>query len=190
MYDRSKRSGLLYEKVRYKNRKRAPKKPTGLITPNASVAQAVVPGNDNHDIDELISFFDSCVLSRDKKSVLEKMKSSADIRMQSNQNSRDFFDKCFHLYRIDMDLVNIFFMQENMNVQGIRTFFYKQVLEDYKFMYPMKDHEALLTKWTQIENKPFALHQIVLDRQVENYHRDDTVHKYVDICQTVPNTPI
>lgn len=116
MYDRSKRSGLLYEKVRYKNRKRAPKKPAGSITPNDSVAQAVATGNDNHNIDELISFFDSCVLSRDKKTILEKMKSSTDIRMQSNQNSRDFFDKCFHLYRIDMDLVNIFFMQENMNV--------------------------------------------------------------------------
>lgn len=106
----------MYEKVRYKNRKRAPKKPTGPVTPNDSVAQAVATGNDNHNIDELISFFDSCVLSRDKKTILEKMKSSADIRMQSNQNSRDFFDKCFHLYRIDMDLVNIFFMQENMNV--------------------------------------------------------------------------
>lgn len=60
-------------------------------------------------MDELISFFESCVISQDKKKILEKMKTSAEIRKLSNQNDRNFFDSCFHLYRVDPELVSITF---------------------------------------------------------------------------------
>lgn len=103
LYDRAKRSGRLYEKVRYKQRKRQDKKKT------VQSVQSIVPNsvNENNDqgIDELIAFFESCVLSRDKSALLEKMESSAELRLASNESNRDIFDKCFHLYRLDSDLV-------------------------------------------------------------------------------------
>lgn len=101
LYDRAKRSGRLYEKVRYKQRKRNDKKK--IVPFNAP---NVVNDNHRQTIDELIAYFDSCVLSRDKSIILEKMESSAEIRLASNENNREIFDKCFHLYRLDPDLVN------------------------------------------------------------------------------------
>lgn len=100
LYDRAKRSGLLYEKVRYKSRKRQDKKQN---TP--TVHQNTTNSIDNRSIEELISFFDSCVLSRDKNEILNRMESSAQLRLASNQNNREIFDKCFHLYRLDAELV-------------------------------------------------------------------------------------
>lgn len=80
------------------------------VLPNSlETVQQTPSENDNLSIDEFITFFDSCVLSRDKNAVLEQMKSSAELRMHSNQNNREIFDKCFHLYRVDMDLVNVYF---------------------------------------------------------------------------------
>lgn len=90
--------------MRYKYRKRTAKKTA--VAPNGSPTPTVRTENDRDSIDELISFFDACVLSRDKEVVLEKLKSSVNVRMQSNENNREIFDKCFHLYRVDMDLVN------------------------------------------------------------------------------------
>lgn len=104
MYDRAKRSGLLYEKVRYKQRKRQDKKK--IVQP---VVQNSSSANETNEqsIDELIAFFDSCVLSRDRSILLDKMESSADLRLASNQTNREMYDKCFHLYRVNPDLVSL-----------------------------------------------------------------------------------
>lgn len=64
---------------------------------------------DEHEIDELIEYFESCVLERDKKNVLERMEKSAMVRKESYRTSRKMFDKCFHLYQVDIDLVSFFF---------------------------------------------------------------------------------
>lgn len=101
MYDRSNRSGLLYEKIRYKKRKRETKKS------NIRMSTAMAVPNEN-EMEELIEFFDSCVLDRDKKTVLAKMQESAMARKKSYQSSREMFDKCFHLYQLDSDLVRFF----------------------------------------------------------------------------------
>lgn len=102
MFNRAKRSGLLYEKVRYKQRKRQDKK---------KIVQSIAPNATNEigeqEIEELIKFFDACVLSRDKSAILDKMQSSAEMRLASNQNNREIFDRCFHLYRLDPDLVSL-----------------------------------------------------------------------------------
>lgn len=98
----------MYEKVRYKQRKRQEKK--AIVNSVSSNATSEINAQ---TIDELISFFDSCVLSRDKSSVLEKMESSAEMRLASNQNNREIFDKSFHLYRLDPELVSLISMQIN-----------------------------------------------------------------------------
>lgn len=103
MYDRANRSGLLYEKVRYRHRKRHVKKT------NSPTLVATIDETDKQAIDDLISFFDSCVLSRDKNEILGRLQSSAHIRAVSNQNDREFFDKCFQLYRLDPQLVRLLF---------------------------------------------------------------------------------
>lgn len=64
---------------------------------------------DDNAIDELIQFFDSCVLERDRKEVLERMEKSATLRKESYRTSRKILDKCFQLYRVDMELVSFFF---------------------------------------------------------------------------------
>lgn len=103
MYDRSKRSGLLYEKVRYKQRKRQDKKKIlQSSTPNP------ISETDERAVEELIVFFDSCVLTEDKPTLLQKMKASVQVRKASNESNREIFDKCFHLYRVDIGLVRCF----------------------------------------------------------------------------------
>lgn len=98
LFDKSKRSGLLYEKIRYNQRKNKPKTkpPTKTLKNNV---------NDG-DIVELTAFFESCVLPRDKQLLSDKLKSSVAVRKASIETTRDVFDKSYHLYQIDSDLVS------------------------------------------------------------------------------------
>lgn len=41
------------------------------------------------------------------------------------------------------------------------------------------DHKALINKWSDIEKKPHDIFRVVLDRHVDAYHRDDTVHNFL-----------
>lgn len=102
LYDRSKRSGLLYEKLRYKQRKRQGKK-EAKRQPQLNGAENAV----ENSVEDLIAFLDSCVLVQDKSEILKKMKESVDVRKLSYRTNRELFDKCFHLYRVDPDLVKI-----------------------------------------------------------------------------------
>lgn len=104
MYDRKKKSGLLYEKVRYKHRKRQAKK---AVVP--TIPPKIITETDKDEIQQLIAFFESCVLNEQKSEILDKMKASAAIRKASNEGNRVFFDKCFHLYRVDPELVKLFY---------------------------------------------------------------------------------
>lgn len=103
MYDKSKRNGLLYEKVRYAQRKNKPTKkktPNNTVTTNQAVSES--------EIEELVQFFESCVLPRDKRELSDKLQTSAAMRKVSNETNRNIFDKSFHLYRVDSDLVGYF----------------------------------------------------------------------------------
>lgn len=99
MYDKSKRCGLLYEKIRYSQRKNKPKSKK-----SSKVNSKQVVGDD--EINELVAFFDSCVLPRDKRELSDKLKASAAVRKISNQTNRNIFDKSCHLYRVDSELVS------------------------------------------------------------------------------------
>lgn len=43
-------------------------------------------------------------------------------------------------------------------------------------MFKANDQDALIKIWPSIEKKPFEKHQIILDRQVDAYHRDELLH--------------
>lgn len=88
--------------MRYKHRKRQAKK---AVVPNTT---EFIAETDKDKITELISFFESCVLHEQKLEILDKMKASAVIRKASNEGNREFYEKCFHLYRVDPDLVKLF----------------------------------------------------------------------------------
>lgn len=62
--------------------------------------------DDRKQIVELIRYFDSCVLPRDRKELLDKMEATAEMRKKSNETDREIFDKCFHLYRVNPELVS------------------------------------------------------------------------------------
>lgn len=93
----------MYEKIRYKKRKQQAKKPllSGKEIEN-EIGEA-----DEKEIEDLITFFQNCVLPRDEEEVLNKMRASAKVRKISNQNNRDIFDKSFHLYRVNSELVSL-----------------------------------------------------------------------------------
>lgn len=148
LYDRSKSSGLLYEKVRYIHRKRRGKK---LNVPE--MASNIITEDDEDEIQQLIAFFGSCVIADQKSELIDRLKASAGIRKASNDGNREFFEKCFHLYRVDPDLI----------------------LADFTFMFDV-DPNALLEMWPIIEKKPYELYRIQLDRRNAEYHRDGTLH--------------
>lgn len=93
--------GLLYEKLRWKARKAKVKQKRSLIT------ETNIGEEDLKQIEDLIRFFDSCVLPRDNDELLKKMKASTELRKKSNETNRDIFDKCFHLYRLYPELVSV-----------------------------------------------------------------------------------
>lgn len=56
---------------------------------------------------EVVSDGDLCVLPQDKlEKKPKKLKASAAVRKISNETNRNIFDKSFHLYRVDPELVN------------------------------------------------------------------------------------
>lgn len=69
---------------------------------------AIVNADDQKQIDELVKFFESCVLPDQKTELLKRLEGSSEIRLKSNEANRELFDKSFHLYRVDSDLVSIF----------------------------------------------------------------------------------
>lgn len=100
---------MLYEKLRYKVRKIKTKEIRKSLN-------AIVNADDQKQIDELVKFFESCVLPDQKTELLNRMEASSDIRLKSNESNRDLFEKSFHLYRVDPDLVR-------MNKKSIVTLF-------------------------------------------------------------------
>lgn len=102
LYDRKNRTGMLYEKVRYKVRKNRTKQANVLA---AEAELNILSEDDRGKINEVIKYFESCLLPRDKTNLLNKMKESSEIRQRSNETNREIFDKCFHLYRVHPDLV-------------------------------------------------------------------------------------
>lgn len=48
------------------------------------------------------------------------------------------------------------------------------------------DPDALFKKWPSIEKKPIDLHRIQLDRRVNEYHRDGTVHNMLTFIKMFP----
>lgn len=48
------------------------------------------------------------------------------------------------------------------------------------------DYQALEKKWDGIQKKPFEIHRIILDRSVDAYHRDDSVHNFLTFLKLFP----
>lgn len=46
--------------------------------------------------------------------------------------------------------------------------------------------DALFEKWGNIKKKPIDLHRIQLDRKVNEYHRDETVHNILTFIKMFP----
>lgn len=53
-------------------------------------------------------------------------------------------------------------------------------------MFPDIEHEALVKKWTNIEKKPYEIFRITLDRKVNSYHRDATLHDLLTFVKLFP----
>lgn len=126
----------------------------------ADAASKNITDNDKDEIEQLIAFFESCVLKEQKTDLLAKLKESANLRKASYNENREFFDKCFHLYRVDSDLV----------------------LADFTFMFDV-DPNSLFKKWPNIEKKPFEIHRIQLDRNRTEFHRDELLHNILSFLQ-------
>lgn len=98
LYNRVNKTGLLYEKVRYKLRRIKSKQFRNSMA-------AIIAEDDQKQIDELVKYFESCVLPGCKAELLEKLEISSGLRLKSNGTNRELFAKSFHLYRVDSDLV-------------------------------------------------------------------------------------
>lgn len=64
--------------------------------------------------------------------------------------------------------------------------FIKQVLDDFRYMFADNDHEALIKMWSNIAKKPFQIFRIALDRKVDSYHRDATLHDLLTFVKLFP----
>lgn len=84
-------------------RKPAPK-PTA-----ANEADGVEEADRQAQIDELVEFFSECVIT-DKKSIKEKLQSTADIRKFDMQHERKIFNQIVKLYAVSPELVVLIFV--------------------------------------------------------------------------------
>lgn len=48
------------------------------------------------------------------------------------------------------------------------------------------DHDALIKKWDDVGKKPHGIFGIVLDRKVDSYHRDATLHDLLTFVKLFP----
>lgn len=105
MHHPQKKTGMLYEKIRTRQRSQnKPKtKPNELEIEDTIESALEVFSID--DSEAIANIFTSFVLPRDKKHVLEKLEDTVAIRRFSLENDRLIFEKSLHLYLVDAALV-------------------------------------------------------------------------------------
>lgn len=115
MYNEDAHSGLVFECIKYRSRKQSKQKK--LIRPQ--------PGTETDlDMDELIRFFDSCVLPRDTQKLKNKLAETADARRDILAQDQRSFTKMFNFYRIDSNLVSfLLFWQTFALILLVRFYF-------------------------------------------------------------------
>lgn len=109
LFDPVAKGGILFEKIRYQYRKKCATK------------RRIAENNDNDDDDEeisdeeldekvseLVDYFGSVWLPRDRSQLLSKLEESAKIRLIAiRQGKTEAFESSRKLYLIDPDLVNV-----------------------------------------------------------------------------------
>lgn len=63
-----------------------------------------------------------------------------------------------------------------------------QVFVDFEYMFEDTDSDAMTKLWKDIEKKPFRMYQTVLDRNVNYYHRDQTLHNFLTFLKLFPSS--
>lgn len=179
LYNKTKRNGLLYEKIRYNQRKFHRKQIANFAESDKKITE-----NDEKEIDGLIKYFNQCILPRDKSEVMQKLKMSAEFR--KNKKNNNIFTSVFHLYRVDPNMVKQF-LPISFVCHSISFCSETKIHADFGYMYEDKDPDILIKKWKHIEKKPFELFKIVLDRNTNTYHRDAELHNFLTFLKAFPS---
>lgn len=175
MYNDDKRSGFIYECIKYRTQKQAKK--------NKRLPR-IAPENaeNDFDMDELVVFFESCVLPRDNKKLKDKLAATADSRRNLLAQNQVGVSKMLNLYRVDPALVGftnphgVFFSL--IQAESCNLCFYLQISYDFKVLFPEIDENALLNAWETIKKKPHELFQVKLDEKEGIFHTDVDVHNF------------
>lgn len=100
LYDRERSRGLLYEKIRSKNRTACKVKKTTFKQNSNADLENVDCSEYAQQIEEISTFFKDAVLTRDKVIIIERLKETVELRKLSLKNDKHILDSSFHLYML------------------------------------------------------------------------------------------
>lgn len=90
---------MIFECLKYRIRKQSKQK---------KVVQAARPSTEtDFDMDDLVCFFESCILPRDSNKLKDKLAETADWRRDVLAQDQRNFPKMFNFYSVDPNLVSI-----------------------------------------------------------------------------------
>lgn len=101
VFNPHKKSGYLFEKLKYKKRKHVITQTTN--TKQLANEQSIEEGKIK---EELIEYLKKAVVSKEKKHIVEKLKETVDVRRNCLNDQKEIFNSSFQLYLACPQLVN------------------------------------------------------------------------------------
>lgn len=106
---------MVFECIKYRSRKQSKQK---------KVVQPQPRTETDLEMDDLILFFDSCVLPRDTQKLKAKLSETADTRRDLLAQDQRSFPKMLNFYRVDLNLVSFLLVNVWLHVHGSILFYY------------------------------------------------------------------
>lgn len=107
LFDPTARGGILYEKIRYQQRKKqAIRKRYEQYNEHVDEDNEISEEELEAKITELVDFFGNILLPRDRSSLLTKLEESAKLRLTAiRMEKREAYDSSEKLYLVDPELI-------------------------------------------------------------------------------------
>lgn len=132
LFDPVVKGGILYEKLRYQYRKKKANKRRFVQLSDDEEEEEISEEELDVKVSELVEYFGTVLLPRDKPQLLVKLKESARIRLIAlRKNKRDVFESSKKLYLVDPGLVIWFhyffitlnfFLSQSILITGFNRF--------------------------------------------------------------------
>lgn len=177
LFDVAKKSGYLYNALRYRKKKRRMEQP---LLHDASIATLT-----EDEQNEIFNFFKRCI-PNDLQTIKERMLTSTFFRRDLVLTDFDKYMEMWDFYFVSPELVR-YRVSFNFSSKYAHLFYLPQFLYDFQLMFENAKDTALLDVWSQIKNDPFTKFNIVVDKsKYPIAKKDEDIFHFLMFMKLIP----